>query len=118
MNDKSISGVKDKSGELMSEGARRCVACGAMWLGWLGGLGMFIHAVFSYDPSEGRFAPQWVSFSFFLLLFIAVAGTLVRSRMRLSDTIIAALKTGADLNRKETDMIIRHVNRRTDDGSN
>ena len=112
MSEKRISGVKDRTGEIFPESVRRFGAALMMWAGWLGGLFLFTYALFNYNPSEGRFAPQWLSFSFFLCLFIAVAGTLVRSRMRLSDTIIAALKTGAEMNQQQTNTVLRTIERK------
>jgi hypothetical protein len=76
------------------EGLRRALASVIQWGGWLGTLGLFLWATFKYDPTEGRFAPQWVGFAFIFLIGLAIAGTTARSRMRLTDAIIHAFRTG------------------------
>lgn len=94
-DDKSlITNMRDHSGEVFSEEARRIIAGVCMYGGWAGGALIFLYATLKYNPNQGHFAPQWVGFSFFFLLFIGIAGTLVRSRMRLSRTIQDAMRMG------------------------
>lgn len=78
-----------------TEPARRGTAIVLQWGGWLTTIGVFIYATLEFDPNHGNFAPQWVPFAFILSMGIAIAGTLVRSRMRLTDTIMNAFKAGA-----------------------
>lgn len=75
---------------------RRLVALVLQWGGWLYAIFILVWATTQYDPAEGRFAPQWVGLSFILSIGIAIAGTTARSRMRLSDTIVDAFRTGME----------------------
>lgn len=76
------------------ENVRRVGASFLQWGGWGGAVFLLIWGTMNYDPSKGEFAPQWVSFTFILCIGFAIAGTTARARMRLSDTIIAAMKMG------------------------
>lgn len=78
------------------ESIRRAAASFFQWGGWGYAFGIFLFATLNYDPATGHFAPQWVSFTFIGSLCIGVAGTLVRSRMRLTDTIVGAFQAGAE----------------------
>ena len=83
-----------------TEPIRRGTAVFLQWGGWLCTIGVFIYATLEFDPNHGDFAPQWVPFAFILSMGIAIAGTLVRSRMRLTDTIIKAFRAGAKSERE------------------
>lgn len=76
------------------EGIRRALASVFQWGGWLGCTGIYFWATNTYNPNEGKFAPQWVGFTFIFLIGVAIAGTTARSRMRNTDTIISALQAG------------------------
>lgn len=76
------------------EPIRRLSASVFQWGGWMGALGVFVFASVSYDPAHGKFAPQWVGLTFIGLMGLAIAGSVARSRMRLSDTIVDALRAG------------------------
>lgn len=78
-----------------SESFRRAGALFFQWAGWGYAFGVFFFATFNYDPNHGDFAPQWVGFTFIGSLCVGIAGTLVRSRMRLTDTIVTAFTAGA-----------------------
>lgn len=77
-----------------NETARRVLASSAMWGGWSVAGVVFAWATFVFNPNQGHFAPQWVGFTFIGALCVAIAGTLVRSRMRLQDTITKAFEIG------------------------
>lgn len=79
-----------------TERLRRAAALILMWTGWLGALAVFAYATENFDPNHGNFAPQWVGFAFIGCIGVAIAGSTARSRMRLSDTIVAAFKAGFD----------------------
>lgn len=85
------------------ESVRRVGASVLQWGGWGGAVFLLIWAPLQYNPSKGHFAPQWVSLTFILCIGFAIAGTTARARMRLSDTIVAAMKMGFTLSeqRKE-----------------
>jgi len=88
------------------ESVRRVGADVLQWGGWGGAVFLLVWGTMNYDPSKGEFAPQWVSFTFILCIGLAIAGTTVKARMRLSDTIIAAMKMGFQISedsRKEDD---------------
>lgn len=85
------------------ESVRRVGASVLQWGGWGGAVALLIWATVNYNPSTGHFAPQWVSLTFILLIGFAIAGTTARARMRLSDTIIAAMKMGYSLRKDEDD---------------
>lgn len=87
----------------MSESARRFIASAFQLGGWLGALGLGLWAVFSFDPSKGEFAPQWVSLGYIGLIGVGLAGTAARSRMRMTDTIIAAMKMGFRISEENKD---------------
>lgn len=78
-----------------AETARRAAASFFQWAGWGYAFGIFLYATLNYNPNQGDFAPQWVGFTFIGSLCIGIAGTLVRSRMRLTDTIVSAFTAGA-----------------------
>lgn len=78
-----------------TEPLRRIVAAVFQWGGWITCIGVFVYATSQFDPNHGNFAPQWVSFTFIFSIGVAIAGTLVRSRMRLTQTILSAFRAGA-----------------------
>jgi hypothetical protein len=80
--------------EVVPERYRRAFAALTQWLGWAGAIGLYVWSITQYNPSKGDFAPQWVGSTFIACLFVGIVGTMVRSRMRLSDTILAAFKAG------------------------
>lgn len=95
MPHKSLTNFPEKGEkELIPERARRATAALAQWLGWGGAIGLYVWSITTYNPSEGRFAPQWVGSTFIGCLFVGIVGTMIRSRHRLSDTILAAFKAG------------------------
>lgn len=103
-----IGNLKGDAGETF----RRAAASFFQWAGWGYAFAIFLFATLNYDPTKGHFAPQWVGFSFFAGLCIGVAGTLVRSRMRLTATIVAAFEAGAkayELARLEHDQIMSEL---------
>lgn len=77
-----------------TEPTRRLVAVLLQWGGWLSTIGFGLYTVVAYDPNHGNFAPQWVTFVWIFSMGVAIAGTLVRSRMRLTSTILSAFKAG------------------------
>lgn len=77
-----------------TEPVRRIIALVLQWGGWISCIGIFAYATTYFDPNHGHFAPQWVGFGFILSMGIGIAGTLVRSRMRLTQTIVDAFKAG------------------------
>lgn len=87
--------------ERLTESFRRTGAAVLQWGGWGTGLGIWLYAIINYNPAGGRFAPQWVGLSFIVALFVGVAGTLVRSRMRLADTILGAFQAGMAVAREK-----------------
>lgn len=86
--------MKDTNNVALPESFRRTFSLCLMWGGWTYAAFIFTWGILEYNPSQGHFAPQWVSFSFTASLVLAIAGTLVRSRMRLQDTVIAAFQIG------------------------
>lgn len=82
--------MKNKDTEL----ARRFTAATLQWGGWSTCIGVFVYGATQFDPNHGVFAPQWVSFTFIFSMGVAIAGTLVRSRMRLTQTIIGVFQAG------------------------
>lgn len=78
----------------------------AMWGGWLGLIGIATYSTLTYDPAKGQFAPPWITWGALILLGLAIAGTSLVSRLKLSDAIVEAFKTGmqaarnAELDRK------------------
>jgi hypothetical protein len=77
-----------------TEPARRVMASVCQWGGWLSTVGFGLYAVVEFDPNHGHFAPQWVTFVWIFSMGVAIAGTLVRSRMRLTKTILSAFSAG------------------------
>lgn len=80
---------------------RRAVANIAMWGGWAGAIALGVWSITSYNPEQGQFAPQWVGLTFILLIGIAIAGTSVTSRIKLSRTIVDAFKAGFESARQQ-----------------
>lgn len=78
-----------------TETFRRIAAVIFMVGGWVTAGAVFAYATLHFDPSKGQFAPQWVGFAFIGSMCVAIAGTSVRSRHRLTDTIVAAFQAGA-----------------------
>lgn len=94
------------------ESLRRVGAAFFQWAGWGYAFGIFLYATLNYDPATGHFAPQWISFTFIGSLCIGVAGTLVRSRMRLTDSIVTAFEMGArayEMAREEHNEILHKI---------
>lgn len=85
--------------EIVPERLRRLTAQLAQWGGWVGAFSMYFWSITQYNPSEGKFAPQWVGSTFIICLFIGIVGTMVRSRMRLTHTILAAFQAGVEAQR-------------------
>lgn len=85
--------------ELVPEHIRRFTAAAAQWGGWLAAFTIYIYSITTYNPSQGNFAPQWVGSTFLICLFIGIAGTMVRSRMRLSQTILESFRAGVEIQR-------------------
>lgn len=79
-----------------SEPLRRIGASILQWGGWLSTLGFGLYSVIEFDPNHGNFAPQWLTFVWIVSMGLAIAGTLVRSRMRLTKTILHAFKAGSE----------------------
>lgn len=96
------------------ENLRRVMASLLMWGGWIGASLIFAWATLQYDPNAGQFAPQWVGFTFIGLLCVAIAGTLVRSRMRLQDTIIHAFTIGIMAAKEAVDIEHQEIRRELD----
>jgi hypothetical protein len=65
--------------ELIPEHIRRFLASLAQWVGWFGAF--------------------TVGSTVIICLFVGIVGTLVRSRMRLSQTILAAFRAGVEIQR-------------------
>lgn len=97
MSRKQLGDFPSDKRELIPERLRRATACVAQWGGWLGAIALYVVTVVQYDTLEER--PPWIGSGFVLLLFIAVVGTTVRSRMRLTQTIIAAFQAGVEVQR-------------------
>lgn len=97
----------------VTEKGRRLIASSLQWLSWWGALGLGFWAVQHYDPSEGKFAPQWVGLGYIFLVGVAIAATNARSRMKLSDTISQAFAAGMEahgqLIEKRTDKILNEI---------
>lgn len=89
------------------EAFRRMLAAGLVMGGWFGSLSLGVWAVVSFDPNEGKFAPQWVGLGYIFLIGVAVAASTARSRMRMTDTIVSAFKTGQKIADDRWEMIIR-----------
>jgi hypothetical protein len=85
--------------ELIPEHIRRFLASLAQWVGWFGAFTLYLYSITQFNPSKGDFAPQWVGSTFIICLFVGIVGTLVRSRMRLSQTILAAFRAGVEIQR-------------------
>lgn len=83
--------------EFLPEPLRRAGAVAAQWGGWAGAFGVYLWSVIQYESVAER--PQWVGSTFIISLFVAIVGTLVRSRMRLTQTIIDAFKAGVEVQR-------------------
>lgn len=80
--------------DIIPEKVRRPLAFIFQWGGWLGSMGLGIWSIVEYDPTKGEITPPWVGLTFIFLLGIAIAGTGARSRMRLTDAIVHAFRTG------------------------
>lgn len=83
-----------------TEPIRRVLAGVAQWGGWAASVGLLVYSI-QFHPEKGDFAPQWVGLTFVMCIGVAIAGTLVRSRMRLTNTIMAAFRAGASLRAKQ-----------------
>lgn len=77
-----------------TEPARRALSAFFQWGGWATAVGVFVYATSQFDPNHGNFAPQWVGFTFIFSIGLGIAGTLVRSRMRLTKTILEVFRAG------------------------
>lgn len=104
----------DEDGVLFSEQTRRVFAGIWMYGGWLAAATIFAWATLEFDPAKGHFAPQWVGFSFIGSLCIGIAGTMVRSRMRLQATILQAFAAGAMANMLKAEREHDDIHRRID----
>jgi hypothetical protein len=74
--------------DLIPEKARRILAAVAQWGGWLASLGILSFSAATYDDPH-------------------IPGTTARSRMRLSESILDALKVGIQSQREEARRIAR-----------
>jgi hypothetical protein len=97
-----------------TEALRRVAASVIMWGGWGGCIGLGTWAIVEFDPNHGDFAPQWVGLGFILLMGVAIAGTLARSRMRLTHAILTAFRAGVDSANEETDRRVEAITDRLD----
>jgi hypothetical protein len=98
-----------------TEPLRRIVATVLQWGGWLTNIALFVYATLEFDPNHGHFAPQWVGFGFIFSMGVGVAATLVKSRMRLSRSILGAFKEGRKSSRDDTDQRVAEVVKRQDE---
>jgi hypothetical protein len=78
------------------EAVRRTIASVLQWGGWGGALFMIIYSALNYDPSRHELPPSWYGLTTIFLVGVAIAGTTVRSRMRITDTIVRAFEAGYD----------------------
>lgn len=83
--------------ELVPERLRRATAFVAQWGGWLAAISLYIWSTTQYQTVQER--PPWIGSAFIFCLFVAIVGTLVRSRMRLTQTILAAFQAGVEVQR-------------------
>ena len=97
MTRKQLGDFPSTERELVPETVRRVGAILAQWGGWTGAVAVYLFSVTQYSRMQDR--PQWIGSTFLILLFIAIVGTLVRSRMRLTQTIIEAFKAGVEVQR-------------------
>lgn len=77
-----------------TEPTRRLMASVLQWAAWATVVGVFVYATSQFDPNRGNFAPQWVGFTFIFAIGVAITATLVRSRMRLTQTILSVFRAG------------------------
>jgi energy-converting hydrogenase Eha subunit B len=82
--------------DYIPEGTRRILASVAQWGGWLGSFGVFAWATLTIDPGTAPRVKLLTVLVVIILVGVAVAGTTVRSRMRLSETIVHAFKVGME----------------------
>lgn len=82
------------SSELISERKRRFTANVFQYGGWGGMWTVYIWIITHYDARAGNPAPTELVFGFFVLIFLGMTGTMVRSRMRLAKTITATFEAG------------------------
>lgn len=97
-----------------TEPIRRVGASLLQWGGWAASIGLGIYSI-QFHPEKGEFAPQWVGLAFVFAIGLAITGSLVRSRMRLSHTILSAFKAGRSAQRDETGERVNEVVKRQDE---
>lgn len=78
--------------EILTEERRCALALIAQWVGWFGAITLHIWVTIAYGMM-----PDWTTFPLIFLIGVAVTGTLVRSRMRLTKTIVQTFNAGLRL---------------------
>jgi hypothetical protein len=78
----------------MNETVRRVI----LWIvslgGWSWAIGAATWAVLEFDPSEGHFAPQWLSLSVFLSMGFAIAAGVTIGRLNSVRTLSDIFRAG------------------------
>lgn len=90
-----------------TEPIRRMSAATLQWAGWLTCVGLGTWSIVAFDPNHGHFAPQWLGLTFIFALGVAIAASVVRSRMRMTKAILGAFKAGQESAAQCSE---RHVN--------
>lgn len=70
--------------------ALRAVAVG----GWLYAIAISTWATLNFDPSAGRFAPQWMTLSVFLAMGFAIASGVALGRITSVRTLVNIFNAG------------------------
>jgi hypothetical protein len=78
----------------MREEHRRALALFFTVGGWLASFGLALYATLNYNPSQGKFAPQWVTLSVFLSMGVAIAGGVALGRLRSVQVLTKVFQAG------------------------
>lgn len=98
-----------------TEHLRRTLTCILQWGAWLTTITLGMWSTLEFDPAKGHFAPQWVGLAFIFALGVAIAASVARSRMRLTDTILQVFKAGQKIQRDDTDRRVQKIMDRMDE---
>lgn len=87
----------------MREEHRRALALFFTVGGWTASFGLALWATLNYNPSQGRFAPQWVTLSVFMAMGIAIAGGVALGRLRSVQVLTKVFQAGIIADGKEAE---------------
>ena len=70
----------------------------ALWIvslgGWSWAISIAVWATVNFDPSQGRFAPQWASLSVFLAMGMAIAAGVSLGRISSTRSLTRIFEAG------------------------